>query len=128
VFLLCGLWHGAAWNFVAWGAAHGALLVIERVGLGRVLVRLPVALQHTYVMLMVMLTWVLFRADTLGIAMRYLAAMFGLGAAAEAAPPLHRFLGWDVVIAIAFGLMAAGPYGARWLAAVGDRLRVGSLQ
>ena len=30
VFLLCGLWHGAAWNFVVWGAAHGALLVLER--------------------------------------------------------------------------------------------------
>ena len=34
VFLLCGLWHGAAWNFVAWGLYHGGFLVVERLGLG----------------------------------------------------------------------------------------------
>jgi alginate O-acetyltransferase complex protein AlgI len=39
VFLLCGLWHGASWNFVIWGALHGSVLVIERLGLGRLLQR-----------------------------------------------------------------------------------------
>ena len=36
VFLLCGLWHGAAWTFIAWGAVHGAVLVLERGALGAV--------------------------------------------------------------------------------------------
>ena len=44
VFLLCGLWHGAAWTFVLWGIYHGVLLVIERVGLSHVLQRSPVVL------------------------------------------------------------------------------------
>ena len=41
VFFLCGLWHGAAWTFVIWGLWHGLFLVIERMGLGRVLARRP---------------------------------------------------------------------------------------
>ncbi len=64
VFLLCGLWHGASWNFVIWGAHHGAFLVLERAGLGRVLKRLPAAVSHLYTVLVVMLGWVWFRAET----------------------------------------------------------------
>ncbi len=67
VFLLCGLWHGAAWNFVVWGAAHGGFLVLERAGFGRVLEAHAPVLRHVYVMLAVMVTWVLFRADTLAL-------------------------------------------------------------
>ena len=128
VFLLCGLWHGASWNFVVWGAAHGALLVFERAGFGAVLERSPALFRHVYVILMVMLTWVLFRADTLGGAVNYLAAMFGLGPEALAAPPVARFLKWDVVMAIAVGILAAGPGGWRWVTAVGDRLKVGAVR
>ncbi len=101
VFLLCGVWHGAAWTFVIWGAAHGAFLVLERLGLDRLLARLPAALQHGYVMLLVMVTWVFFRSDGVGHAFNHLAAMFGLGADAPFAPPLQRFLGWDVLLVVA---------------------------
>ena len=56
VFLLCGLWHGAAWNFIVWGAAHGCFLVIERTGFSRVLERMPSLFRHVYVVLAVMVT------------------------------------------------------------------------
>jgi alginate O-acetyltransferase complex protein AlgI len=65
VFLLCGLWHGAGWTFVVWGAYHGALLVIERLGFAALLRRAPVLLQHCYAMLAVIFGWVLFRADNI---------------------------------------------------------------
>ncbi len=39
VFFLCGLWHGASWNFVIWGLFHGTFLVLERLGLGAALRR-----------------------------------------------------------------------------------------
>ncbi len=78
VFLLCGLWHGAAWNFVVWGLYHGAFQVVERLGLQAWLARRPAIVRHVYVMLVVMVSWVLFRADHLSHAMGYLAAMFGL--------------------------------------------------
>jgi alginate O-acetyltransferase complex protein AlgI len=65
VFILCGLWHGAAWTFVAWGIYHGLLLVLERLGLGRILERLPVAFGHVYALVAIMIGWVLFRSESL---------------------------------------------------------------
>ncbi|MFG1400538.1 MBOAT family O-acyltransferase [Xanthobacter sediminis] len=77
VFLLCGLWHGASWNFVIWGAHHGAFLIIERAFLGRWLKRLPDALSHLYAVVVVMLGWVWFRADTLPGALDMFAGLAG---------------------------------------------------
>lgn len=65
VFLLCGLWHGAAWTFVLWGAYHGLFLVIERIGLGKVLQKLPSFIGIAYTLVVVMLGWLLFRAESL---------------------------------------------------------------
>ena len=128
VFLLCGLWHGAAWNFVVWGAAHGALLVIERMGFGRVLDRAHPVLRHAYVALAVMMTWVLFRADSLAGAGHYLATMIGLGSPVTIAPPVARFFGPDVVLAVGAGLLALGPWGARWASLLGSSLTIGSVK
>ena len=80
VFFLCGLWHGASWNFVVWGLFHGMFLVFERLGLDRVVARLPALLAHIYTLLVVMVGWVFFRAESLGYAVDYLQAMAGLGA------------------------------------------------
>ena len=63
VMLLGGLWHGAAWNFVAWGGAHGALLAAERaVGADRLWRFVPRPLRTAWTFLLVLLTWVPFRA------------------------------------------------------------------
>ncbi|MEM7585946.1 MAG: MBOAT family protein [Acidobacteriota bacterium] len=77
VFLLCGLWHGANWTFVLWGAFHGALLVIERLtGQRPTETASFVALRRACVMLMVTLGWVIFRADSVQHAVAIYAAMF----------------------------------------------------
>jgi D-alanyl-lipoteichoic acid acyltransferase DltB (MBOAT superfamily) len=65
VFLLCGLWHGASWTFVAWGAWHGTFLVLERAGGGRILARLPAFAGWAYTLIVVMAGWVLFRSHDL---------------------------------------------------------------
>jgi alginate O-acetyltransferase complex protein AlgI len=78
VFLLCGLWHGASWNFVIWGALHGTCLIIERLGWHTYLERLWSPLQHFYTLLLVMIGWVFFRSESLDRAMHYLASMFGI--------------------------------------------------
>ena len=88
VFLLCGLWHGAAWNFVAWGVYHGVGIVVERAGLGKLVKKAPRPLGNIYLMLFVVVGWVLFRAPDLGYAARYLVNMFG-GATA----PFKSFVG-----------------------------------
>lgn len=79
VFLLCGAWHGAKWTFVIWGAWHGAFLVAERLGMGRLLERLPNPMRHVYTLAAAMLGWVFFRAETIGQAWEYLGALFGNG-------------------------------------------------
>lgn len=73
VFFLCGLWHGANWTFVVWGLCHGAFLLLEDVVPLR---KLPKALGHLYALLVVTLTFVIFRADTLGQAATVLSTMF----------------------------------------------------
>lgn len=76
VFFLCGLWHGAAWTFVLWGLYHGALLVVERVGFGDLLRKLPQIFRHGYTLTAVLVGWVFFRADTFEQAVTMLKTMF----------------------------------------------------
>ncbi len=78
VWLLTGLWHGAAWNFVAWGMWFGILLLGEKYVWGRQLERAPEILRHFYTMLLVIISWVMFRSETFTYTLGYLGAMFGL--------------------------------------------------
>ena len=75
VWMLTGLWHGAAWNFVLWGLLFAVLLMVEK--WLPCLHRLPVALRRGYVLLAVMGSFVLFKADTLSQAVGDVAALFG---------------------------------------------------
>ena len=112
VFLLCGLWHGASWNFVIWGALHGAFLALERGRFGAWLARGPRGLQHLYTLAVVALAWVFFRADTLPEALSYLGSLLGSGAgAAEAvAHPLALYLDATVAFALAVAVLGSAPW------------------
>jgi alginate O-acetyltransferase complex protein AlgI len=90
VFLLVGLWHGASWTFVLWGAYHGGLLIAERVLDRRYLEGAPHPVaQRVVTLLWVMLGWVVFRADDAAHAFGYYAALLGLGSPAAADPVLE---------------------------------------
>jgi alginate O-acetyltransferase complex protein AlgI len=80
VFLLCGFWHGASWTFIIWGLYQGLFLVVERLGLARILDGLWRPLRHAYVALVVVVGWTVFRMDTLAGAGEVLQSMFGFGA------------------------------------------------
>lgn len=77
VFLICGFWHGANWTFIAWGAYHGVLLILERRFRQRSLgsVDHEVA-RRALTFFLVLMGWVLFRADSLGHATAFWRAMF----------------------------------------------------
>ena len=78
VFALTGIWHGASWNFLMWGLYFAAFLILEKLWLRAVLERLPALLRHVYVLLVVGIGWVLFRADTMAAAAGFLGDMFSL--------------------------------------------------
>jgi alginate O-acetyltransferase complex protein AlgI len=65
VFLLCGIWHGASWTFLYWGIFHGSFLVLERLGWKKILDKLPRPLSVLITFFIVVMGWVLFRAETL---------------------------------------------------------------
>ncbi len=80
VWMLTGLWHGAAWNFVFWGLYYGILLIVEKYLLKDILARLPAFVKHIYTMLLVMIGWVFFFSPDIGSAFGYLGTMLGIGA------------------------------------------------
>ena len=108
VFFLCGLWHGAAYTFIFWGLWHGFLLIIERLGLSRLLRRTPRLLRHIYVLLAVMLGWVLFRANDMGQALAFFKIMAGWSEAPQARE-LAQLVNHEQMLSCFFGLLFATP-------------------
>jgi len=76
VFLLCGLWHGASWNFICWGIFHGFFLVIERTIIGKGMQLIWAPLRHLITFIIIIVGWVLFRSDTINDAITYISIMF----------------------------------------------------
>ncbi|HEX8145338.1 MAG TPA: MBOAT family O-acyltransferase [Pyrinomonadaceae bacterium] len=109
VFFLCGLWHGASWNFVVWGLFHGAFLVIERLGLAAWLQKRPRALRHLYALLVIMTAWVFFRAETLSDALSFLRAMMGFGHGAGLAYNPAMYLNTELSLALTLGVLGSMP-------------------
>lgn len=77
VFALTGLWHGIGWQFFLWGLFYGILIVVEKLGLLKLLERLPKFISHVYTMLMVILGFVIFSAKSMPDALNSFAGMFG---------------------------------------------------
>ncbi|MFT7527981.1 MAG: alginate O-acetyltransferase complex protein AlgI [Arenicella sp.] len=108
VFILCGLWHGASWNFFAWGVFHGVFLALERAGLSTVVAALPKLLRHLYLLIVVLVSWVLFRAETLTDALDYLTVMFGFKFFSVPFEFIDA-INPEVMIALLFGLIFSFP-------------------
>lgn len=77
VWLLTGLWHGAAWNFVLWGLYYFIFLMLEKLYLGKILEKLPRAVQHIYTIVVVLIGWVFFYFEDLSAVKAFFAAAFG---------------------------------------------------
>ena len=77
VFLISGLWHGAAWNFVIWGAFHGFFLIADRLFLLKLLNRIGKYPAMIFTFFVTLMGWVLFRADNIYYAMDFYKSLFG---------------------------------------------------
>ena len=115
VFFLCGLWHGASWTFAIWGLYHGLFLVVERLGLEKLLQKAPRPFQHSYTLMVVMVGWVFFRSETFAYALSYLAALVGLGQGTGIESSLDLYMNNELLIALIAGAIGSAPL-VPWLA------------
>ena len=116
VWMLTGLWHGASWNFVLWGLLFAVVLLAEKQIPS--LKKLPSVLRHLYVLLIVMLSFVLFNAETLAQAASDLAGLFG-GLPLVSQEALYCLRSYGVVLAIS--VVGATPLPKRLAAGIPER-------
>ena len=117
VWMLTGLWHGAAWNFVLWGLLFGILLLAEK--WIPALQKLPDILRHAYVLLAVMLSFVLFNADSLPQAGADIAGLFGYGGIPLASAPAWYYLK-SYGLLFVFGILGSTPIVKQWAVRIGE--------
>jgi alginate O-acetyltransferase complex protein AlgI len=108
VFLLTGFWHGATWSFIFWGVFHGTFLIIERLGWGKILLKLPSFIGWIYTMLIAMIGWVFFRIESISDALRYLLRMFSFTLESEF--QAIKFLNYENLTILVLGILASSKF------------------
>lgn len=108
VWFLTGFWHGAGWNFILWGLFFGILIIIERIGLLKVLEKCPKWVSHVYLLVVVLVSWVLFAVEDLSQMIAYLKTMIGFsGSGLINTPTLYQLSNYALVMGI--GILFATP-------------------
>ena len=111
VWLLTGLWHGAAWTFILWGLFFALFLTAEKLWYGQALARTKL-LKHVYVLLLIVVSFVLFDAASVQDALRTIAALFGLGGL-PLADALSRYYLWSYAGVFLIAAVGATPLPAK---------------
>ena len=102
VWLLTGLWHGAAWNFILWGVYFGILLILEKVFLDKYLQKLPKVLSRIYVLVIVMISFIIFSGESTAQILQNIGGLVGLtGQPLISQESLYYFKSYFVVLLVA---------------------------
>lgn len=111
VFLVTGIWHGADWSFVLWGLWHGLFILIERfIRNKKLYINTPDIIKYIVTMLIVILGWVLFRADNLEQATGFIKTMFGFGTASALTFEYMYFINKKLIFWIAMAAIGSMPF------------------
>ncbi len=106
VWCLTGIWHGANFTFMAWGLFYAALLMIERLFLGKVLKANPIKpLNWIYTIFAVMIGWIYFRSDNIAQANTYVRELFDFS---ESRHSIFTYLSMRAIIVIVLGILLCG--------------------
>jgi alginate O-acetyltransferase complex protein AlgI len=106
-FALLGFWYGGGWTVPIWAAYSSAFLAFEAVGFGGRIAFWPAPLRHLYVLVVVTVSWVILRAETVGAAATMVATMFGLRGVGHMT--MTSYLTWPVWTALIVAIIGAGP-------------------
>ena len=119
VWFLTGFWHGAAWNFIAWGLLFGVLLIVEKLWLLKPLEKSG-PLRYVYVLTVTLLSFVLFDAADMSQAWFYIKSLFGAGGfPAVSAESIYYLKSYGVIMALA--AVGATPLVSRCLKKLGEK-------
>ncbi len=111
VFLLTGIWHGAACGFIIWGIWHGLFILLERAFRNnKITIKLPVAIKWLYTMLVVMFGWVLFKLEDIPGTINYIKPMFGIGQESHPEFPVRFYLDNKMIFILVVAILAAVPW------------------
>ncbi|MCL2126033.1 MAG: MBOAT family protein [Oscillospiraceae bacterium] len=109
IWILTGLWHGATWNFAAWGAYYGLLIIIERLVLRRVIDKIPAVLRTVATLFLILVGWVLFYYESLSAGISHIGAMLGMSGGAMSDPISLYVLKTNIVL-IAVAVLCCLPW------------------
>ncbi len=108
--LLCGLWHGANWTFIVWGAYYGIILIVEHGLIGKFLKkRVKKTFRIAYSLLLIIIGWVIFRSESLPYAFEYISAMFGIGTGDGIIYYPELYLNRETIFFIIIGISGSIP-------------------
>lgn len=120
VWLLTGIWHGASWNFLLWGAYFGIFLILEKL-LWLEFLKKHKVFSHIYTIFLVWIGWAFFAFDNMSLGIQYLKAMFGLsGAGFVSKESFYLLFSYAVMFAIL--ILASTPYPKQLVAKVQEKL------
>lgn len=103
VFLCTGFWHGASYNFIIWGLFHGLFIILERMGIIDTLFSNKLS-KHVYTLLIVIIAWIFFRADTIDQSFAFIKAMFGFASLKANIIPVLSYLNLEMLLVAAIAI------------------------
>lgn len=98
VWALTGFWHGANWNFIVWGLFFAVFLIIEKIGLKNFFEKIPTIFSRFYVIILLLISWVIFDADSMAVAVKRLGIMVGMGNLPVSTPQTLYYIKSYIVI------------------------------
>lgn len=107
VFLISGLWHGANWTFVIWGALHGLFIVCDKLFWMKISKQLPKFINIIITFSFVLFAWVFFRSDTIAHAFNFLRTMFSFSSANNFIPVQSIIFSNSIVLILITSFIAA---------------------
>ena len=108
VWLLTGLWHGAAWNFIIWGLYFGIFLILEKLFLGKIIEKMPKIFAHIYVLLLVMISFIIFNGESTTQILTNIGGLVGIGNVPITSPESIYYLK-SYLCVIVVGIIGATP-------------------
>jgi alginate O-acetyltransferase complex protein AlgI len=127
VFLTTGFWHGASWNFIVWGLWHGLFIILEKkIKPREASSKIQIILTHIYTILVFVVGWVFFRADTLKTAGSYLSVMFGIKKVIGMPFTLEYYLNFKVLLVLVLCILFSVPFWKKiTFIAINEKFKIG---